>query len=544
MQDIFDANIKYLSLSSLNKNAIERILSFNQNQNSKYQLKETDDKYFSLLYENKSITSLYSSKKEASRLIDNNIKDNKNTLAIFLAGSSFSHIKYFIENYNYKKIIVIEKSIELIHLILTNYELPFLSKIILLLDENIGNISTFLDNMIEDIEVSFVKIIPHLRASSIEKDYYINATNNINKILKKKIMSSATYYYHAPIWSKNILYNASHNQGYSIKSFVNKNKNISILIVGAGPSIDKEINNIKKLSQSFFTIVISNALSTMIKNNIKVDAVISTDGGFYSSYHLMALEYSKEKNIKIITTYTSYPYPIAKLDKKNIFYFSHNESFEKDICKDSYYIPMEGSVIIMAYKIASLLQPKNIIIAGCDFSFTDDKTHSLYSMSYATDYTLQNKLSSLYNLNENRQGSDKMYLHDNNNNIKKTSFTLYEYYNHFKAIINKSNIKTYSLTENSAKIENVGIYKMKEHYKKLEYNIDMISESFDIKILKENINNYFSIIESEDIEQSIEHRYSNFIAPWHTKRALENKENMNEFFSFIKKWQKEISIFF
>nr|WP_241210655.1 6-hydroxymethylpterin diphosphokinase MptE-like protein [Brachyspira hampsonii] len=135
--------------------------------------------------------------------------------------------------------------------------------------------------------------IRHVRASNIDnetREYYDNINISLANSIKEKLMSLTSNYYFAPIWTRNILYNMHFNEGYSIKTFCNiLKKEIPILFVSAGASADDYIENIKELSKTHFVIVLSHAFNTLIKNNIKPDAVVSTDGGFYSSIHLKEL---------------------------------------------------------------------------------------------------------------------------------------------------------------------------------------------------------------------------------------------------------------
>ncbi len=560
INSILETNIKYLSHLSYNQNAIKKLLSYNTSGQTKYQLnpnKNGDGEYY-LTYDSKPVTSSYATEKESIRLIENCIKSSaaSESIMIFLACSYPAHIKYFFENYKHKTIFLIEKDIDLLYLILSTVGLKFLCKTILLIDEASGYIANVIDSMLEDLDIKKVCLCAHPRASAVSptnKEYYHSAMLSINEVLKKKVMSLATYYYHAPLWSKNILYNLLHNRGYSISSILNiakTNSNIAVLVISAGSSIDSQVENITRLSESHFTLVLSNALGFVVANNIKVDAIVSTDGGFYASYHYMALEYAAAKNINVITTYTSYAYANTKFNKNNIFYFSHNELFEKHYCKNSYYIPMEGSVIIVALKIASLLTNHEIVVAGADFSFIDEKTHSKYSMSFRTDNFLQGKLKTLYSLNENRQGTDKTFLLDYNGKQKTTNFSLYEYQKHFEYAVKNmpSTIKIYSLTAESAKVANIGLYKMKAAYNKLEYDIELVAENIDTQFIRKDIKKYFDVIDNSNnsgIDDIVAHPYTMLVAPWHVENYLkiESMESRDELAAFVKTFAKSVEAF-
>ncbi len=553
--NILQINIEYLEHSDCNKNAIEKLLSYKSIGSSPYDLcKNKNDEYY-LTYNSKPITSSYSTQKEAVRLVESSMNSSKDveSIAIFLSCSFPTHIEYFFEHYKHKIIFVIEQDIALLHLVLSSIELKCLKSVILLADERASDVSNVVDNVLEDLDVKKVGMCAHPRATAVSdssKAYYSEVVDHINEVLKKKIMSLATYYYHAPLWSKNILYNILHNKGNSVVSILNIAKSgvdIPVLIISAGSSIDEQADNIRRLSESHFTLVLSNALGFVVANNIKIDAIVSTDGGFYATYHYMALEYAAQNNINVITTYTSYAHANCRFAKDNVFYFSHNELFEKHFCKNSYYIPMEGSVIIVALKIASLLAKSEIVVAGADFSFSDEKTHSKYSMSFKTDHSLQGKLTSLYNLNENRQGVDKTVITSYSGKNKITNFSLYEYQKHFEYAVSRmtSKAKVYCLTKSSAKVANVDLYKMRDNYKKLDYTIEPIDERIDCGAVRTCMKGYFDVVSSGNLEAIVAHEYTMLIAPWQLENYTKNasNESCEELVNFIGNWAKSVEIF-
>ncbi len=546
-------NIEELKNNKYNLRAIEK-LNIYKIKNSVYSIKLNKENLITVLYNNKPLTSIYAPIEEAKKLINQNIKDNSSRIGIFLSISSFYHIDYFLSLNENSKAIIIEKDIEIAKLIFENIKSKNLKRVIILLNEKIEDIISFFDFYIAEEDIKKIICIMHIRASNINsenKNYYDNVNFLLMNKIKEKLMSLTSNYYFAPIWARNIIYNLAFNKGYSIKTYKNiLNKKTPLLLISAGASIDNYIEKIKELSKTHFILVLSHAFNTLIKNNIKPDAIVSTDGGFYSCLHIID---AIKENIPIFTTHSAYSFPLTNINKKRIFYFSHNESFEKIIYSNknsdnNIYFPMEGSVIMPALRIANFLNPKYILFAGCDFCHLNNKSHSKYSNAIALDFITSNKINTFETKKYKRLNDDnKIECFDDC--LRNTSSSLLSYKAHFESLVAdlSKNINFFTLTKESAKIKNVNIYNdnIKGYNKQLK-DFKHIEEKQNKELLKNkllllkkaiNSNNSYNNF-SDDIDEIL-----NMISPWHRDSFIEEKIKYDELKDYINKWYNDISIF-
>ena len=546
-------NIEELKNNKYNLRAIEK-LNIYKIKNSIYSIKLNKENLITVLYNNKPLTSIYAPIEEAKKLINQNIKDNSSRIGIFLSISSFYHIDYFLSLNENSKAIIIEKDIEIAKLIFENIKSKNLKRVIILLNEKIEDIISFFDFYIAEEDIKIIICIMHIRASNItseNKNYYDNVNFLLMNKIKEKLMSLTSNYYFAPIWARNIIYNLAFNKGYSIKTYKNiLNKKTPLLLISAGASIDNYIEKIKELSKTHFILVLSHAFNTLIKNNIKPDAIVSTDGGFYSCLHIID---AIKENIPIFTTHSAYSFPLTNINKKRIFYFSHNESFEKIIYSNknsdnNIYFPMEGSVIMPALRIANFLNPKYILFAGCDFCHLNNKSHSKYSNAIALDFITSNKINTFETKKYKRLNDDnKIECFDDC--LRNTSSSLLSYKAHFESLVAdlSKNINFFTLTKESAKIKNVNIYNdnIKGYNKQLK-DFKHIEEKQNKELLKNkllllkkaiNSNNSYNNF-SDDIDEIL-----NMISPWHRDSFIEEKIKYDELKDYINKWYNDISIF-
>lgn len=546
-------NIEELKNNKYNLRAIEK-LNIYKIKNSVYSIKLNKENLITVLYNNKPLTSIYAPIEEAKKLINQNIKNNSSRIGIFLSISSFYHIDYFLSLNENSKAIIIEKDIEIAKLIFENIKSENLKRVIILLNEKIEDIISFFDFYIAEEDIKKIICIMHIRASNINsenKNYYDNVNFLLMNKIKEKLMSLTSNYYFAPIWARNIIYNLALNKGYSIKTYKNiLNKKTPLLLISAGASIDNYIEKIKELSKTHFILVLSHAFNTLIKNNIKPDAIVSTDGGFYSCLHIID---AIKENIPIFTTHSAYSFPLTNINKKRIFYFSHNESFEKIIYSNknsdnNIYFPMEGSVIMPALRIANFLNPKYILFAGCDFCHLNNKSHSKYSNAIALDFITSNKINTFETKKYKRLNDDnKIECFDDC--LRNTSSSLLSYKAHFESLVVdlSKNINFFTLTKESAKIKNVNIYNdnIKGYNKQLK-DFKHIEEKQNKELLKNkllllkkaiNSNNSYNNF-SDDIDEIL-----NMISPWHRDSFIEEKIKYDELKDYINKWYNDISIF-
>ena len=536
-------NIEELNKNKYNLRAIQKLKNY-QTKNDLYKIKLNKDNLITVIYNDKPLTSAYAPIEEAKRLINQNVKDSSSHIGIFLSIASFYHIDYFLSLNEDSEAIIIEKDIEIVKLVFENIESKNLKRAIILLNEKIEDIISFFNFYIAEENIKKIIYIRHIRAAGINsknKNYYDNIHAILINNIKEKLMSLTSNYYFAPIWARNIIYNLRLNKGYSIKTYKNiLNKKIPLLLISAGASIDNYIEEIKELSKTHFILSLSHAFNTLIKNDIKADAIVSTDGGFYSSIHIID---SIKNDIPIFTAHTTYPFPLTNIDKNRIFYFSHNESFEKIIYPhkntNNIYFQMEGSVIMPALRIANFLNPKYIILAGCDFCHLNDKSHSKYSNAVALDFLISDKLKTFENLKYKRL-NDNQNIECYDNVLRKSSASLISYKTHFETLANEiiKETEIFNLTKESSKIENVKIFNNISNNTNKNITINnYIEETINEKEFLKKLESFIKNIDNE-----IDENFANMISPYHISALKENKISKKEFKEYINKWHNEIKI--
>lgn len=192
-----------------------------------------------------------------------------------------------------------------------------------------------------------------------------------------------------------------------------------VLLLAAGPSLQKNMTWIKENQERFIIIAVSATLSILEKNKIIPDIVTHVDGTKGASIHfekLDSLDFFKE-TIFLLSARTLREV-VDKLDKNNVFFFEKNTSYKKDFGSIS--APCVGST---SYILSIIFGIKKLFLLGLDLAL-DSKTGSTHSDGH--EYT---KKLDLDDLQQNDTGlSYKNSIIKTDGNFQKEVFTTPEYF--------------------------------------------------------------------------------------------------------------------
>lgn len=217
----------------------------------------------------------------------------------------------------------------------------------------------------------------------------------------------------------------------------------SIIMVAAGPSLDLNIENLKKLQYKFKIFCVGTALRTLIKNDIVPSMICIIDPQEIVQQQLRGLE---NTNIPLCFLNTASRWAVSNYNGPKYIFFNSLNIFDDII------INTGKTVAIPTIDIAVQGRVKEIILIGQDLAFIDGKSHT---------YSINDTYSS-HNLNH-RQKKDPSLMHKVLGVTGETLYTNSTYlnYKHFIELEIKNNphIKFYNASS-GAKIENTEFLKL------------------------------------------------------------------------------------
>ncbi len=463
-----------------------------------YEITTDENNFLIAKKNNKFIHSKYSIEKECKEALKD-LKENSKNIIIFSGiglGLSlnylFSNENFYLKNKEHIKIILLIEDITLFSYIYSKNKLKISDKFdIYIFELNENN-----QNIINIIDIENFKGINTIHLNSLSKEEkHISKIIHINlmKNIEQKISDTITKMHFENIWSKNILKNitvlSSSSDISVVRNIFNGKKAI---LIGAGPTLEDSIKEIKKHKEYLIIIAIDTAYSFLLKNNIVPHFILSADGGLFNVYDFIYERGSfpflvmdlilneKVKNIKpqntSILTYSS-------TESLNII-----KSIKENTNIKITPLLMRNTIATTLIDFSCYLGLSEILLIGFDNSYPYYYTHVKHSLSYEYYVEKTNKLNTLesyyYNSIKKRANIE---------NYPPFDFTFenqIEYFNNLNK--NYKNMKIKRITSKAIEIKSIEEGKIEDFLSKNNYNeaLDIIKKhcednfNEDIKNLK------------------------------------------------------------
>lgn len=286
---------------------------------------------------------------------------------------------------------------------------------------------------------------------------------------------------------------------------------IPAIIVSAGPSLDKNIHELKQAQGKSFIIVVDAALRTVVKAGIRPDLVYSLDykvpDYFFEGISLDGLTWLCEGLTK--------PWILEQVNSK-VFYAGYfckyySSLSVKTIGYSLTGIPTGGSVSTSAFSVAYYLGFKKIVLVGQDLAFTSGVSHTkeaLGAFGNNSDYIKSRSIVQV-------EGIDGELLD--------TDFQMWQYKNWFERTIRMymNEIDVINATEGGANI--VGA----ENRKLQDVIQQECTDELDIYEIEQSIPQAFNEIQREEVLSEL-YNLKKMTADLKNKIgcAIENQENI------------------
>ena len=478
----------------------------NGSKTIKVATEDTDNHYIYL-------HSRYNPEQEAERMIDNIELEEFTNVVIMGFGLGY-HILELFERITDKKIrlIILEIDVIILKEALKRFDFTklfnseqvevkivdtkFLEQELTCYLEKKGNL------IFEKLEFLSLSAI-----SEYNKEKYELAKSEVDYLIGQSRRNKATVNYFKNVWKKNFLKNLE----IIIKnpSFLELEEALPdkpAIIVGAGPSLNKNIHLLKEAKGKALIIAVDAALAPVLNNEIIPDMVITTDGGditkkFYEGYYEVDTYNKKLADVVLAAPPQIQPeilnnWPGKILITPDEIKGGARENYLRWIEDNSEYkgrLPSGGSVSNFAFTLAYFLEADPIIFVGQDLAFSNNKTHA--EGCYYDETVEENK--------KNNPDRNWVYfeVEDINGNKVTTRSDYYSYlrwFNRsFKYLNKKDPDKTFiDATEGGANIDETAIMSLKQTIK--QYCNEEIN--FKENIL-DKINNYNYNVDPEFITE-------------------------------------------
>lgn len=152
-------------------------------------------------------------------------------------------------------------------------------------------------------------------------------------------------------------------------------KGKKVVIVAGGPSVDEEIENIKKYRNQITVFAVGRIARRLKSEGVKPDLVIVIDSGQEIMSQFEGIDYDDVPLIMLSTAY----YEVQKIYKGPV-YLAYQKGYPKaeKVANERGYMLVEtgGSVTTTATDIAIKLGAKSITFVGLDLAYTNGNSHA------------------------------------------------------------------------------------------------------------------------------------------------------------------------
>lgn len=443
--------------------------------------------------------SKFDPSKDAKRWISNLTLSNDKIYIIYGLGMIY-HIKELMNRIgNETKILIIEPSISIFNEIIKNIDITNIienNNILIMIEDNLDKLRYFLN---KNISWNNCHLVEYYTFSNYKK-LFSDMEQKVNKMIYdhlyiRKIDRNTMIKFNRD-WQQNLLKNMS----AAVESnFISQLKDVflnkPVIIVSAGPSLNKNVELLRNIKNKAVIICVDTALKVLLSKNINPDFIVTVDGGELNLAHFDNLDY---ENIPLI--YMSISHPKILENHKGIKVLTDNmggyiKELFKEFDKEVGVINLGGSVACVAFNIAIKLGADPIIFIGQDLAYTNNKTHA-----EGTKYARKSdSIKTKYFEVENIYG-DKVL----------TGYDLYTFLRWFEnEILNDTSNRLYiDATEGGAKIEGTEIMTFQDAinkycYKDIEVtrkihealNSDIKFNLDELKLLIKKLQNMYNNLE-------------------------------------------------
>lgn len=386
------------NMSSFETSIIEKINAHNKNENTSIEVSETKTKCLTakVTKDGKTILlhSFYDPEKEAN-ILAKEVENNKEIDLVFVIGIGAGYLINALRKIKSQtKIAVIEPSISFFNILIDTFPITNLlgdkDLTFFIGTDETKDIETF-------VSISSTKKVRILITRSYinifydEVVFYQKATLDI---VDKKIININTLVRFEKLWAYNISANILHILfNYGVNKFFGKYKNTPVIVVSAGPSLNKNIHKLKSMRNKAVIVAVDTAIKPLSFAGIIPHFIITIDPQKKNAKYFRGVDTSKS----ILIAESSIDREVLNSHKGELYFlesiFPLASLFMKPLGKRGD-VRMGGSVSTAAIDFATKLGSKTIIMVGLDLSFPNHQTHVKGSYHEEDFFTQINKLDS------------------------------------------------------------------------------------------------------------------------------------------------------
>lgn len=309
----------------------------------------------------------------------------RNTAVLMMGVGNWQYLKELIEQTeNRITIIIYEPSLEIFIKFLKNVDIGrWMEKHLLIFwvnglkDMEIKNMRGILDQVISYEMFAYIKYLVLPNYTLLFPEEAVEFVRMCRDISVDKIIQYNTRNLYSSVLVRNLLSNSRFLcDGYKTTQLTEViPRDIPGIVVAAGPSLNKNIKDLKKAKGKAFIIAVDTAVKPLLHAGIVPDMFAIIDG--LKPLELVQIEEAKE--IPLVTNLNAAP-AVLEYHTGKKFFFDEGYQFAEEILSRSGQqlggISTGGSVATTAFSLLHKIGISTIILVGQDLAYTNNRSHA------------------------------------------------------------------------------------------------------------------------------------------------------------------------
>ncbi|RLD36067.1 MAG: hypothetical protein DRI73_01380 [Bacteroidetes bacterium] len=443
--------------------------------------------------------------REAERLINSEIPENISSCIVEGFGLGY-YIDAILALRPDIPIIIVEPSAERFLSALEARDLNniFTSPMVSLL---IGNKSESIHQILPGLPKGSIQIFKHRALYELNREYYLEINTLIQNFISRRDVNTATLKKFGKLWVRNLISNLELlPEAGDVGDLSGLFNNYPVLLLAAGPSLDKILPFIKTLRHKFIIVAVDTSAPAVIEAGVIPDFTVVVDPQYWNTRHLDRVNLSKTI---LISESSTHPGIFRKNHNKMFFCGS---LFPLGVFMEKFgghkkKLAAGGSVATTAWDFCRTLSSGPIFCGGLDLGFPENKTHFHGSFFEEKVHMETLKTAPPENFAYNYITSGNTVLYNNNKGSKTlTDQRLSIYIKWFEEQIKINKISNiWNLSPLGIKIEGMDFKDIKEilDYPDIRNKIDSIknnikkSSETEMDCIRKELNKGINILENE-----------------------------------------------
>ncbi|WP_250278529.1 motility associated factor glycosyltransferase family protein [[Clostridium] colinum] len=344
---------------------------------------KSGDKTLRIEIDNKKVylNSKYNPKKEAEKYYSNMKNINYGTIILIFGFGLSYHIQELLKKLENKATLLIyENDLDMFDIVMKNIDISNIleNKEVFIFFENLKNLENLqLFYSVGDYDVQYIPVYKDLYIKEYKQ--FMEDCLEFIKIYRSNLVTIDSFKLD---WARNNFANIrSIFNCYKLEDFKNIFKDKPIIVVGAGPSLNKNVKLLKKIQGKICIISAFSAAKVLEENNIKPNFLTTIDSRQYGIKEF-------EKNIPIICTKDANKELLLSHRANKIISLKDDYEFLKEVIGENFVEDDVtygcGTVSFFSTDIARFFGASEIILIGQDFCWTKEKIHADGTVHKAT----------------------------------------------------------------------------------------------------------------------------------------------------------------